>query len=77
MSPLVATYLASALNESCLLELTSASLSKRAKSSFNVLTSSGAGQRDEMAVKPTISANRMLPIATVWVRVKSGPIDLI
>lgn len=42
------------------LGLTSASLSKRANSSLSVLTSSGAGQCEEIAVKPTMSAKRML-----------------
>lgn len=40
--------------------LTSDSLSKRANNSFNVLTNSGAEHVDDMAVKPTMSANNML-----------------
>lgn len=44
------------------LSLTSANLSNLAKSSFRVLTNSGAGHVDEMAVKPTMSANKMLVI---------------
>jgi hypothetical protein len=41
---------------------TSANLSNLAKSSFRVFTSSGAGHVDDIAVKPTISANNMLII---------------
>ncbi len=40
--------------------LASASLSKRANSSLSVFTSSGAGHVEEIAVKPTMSAKRML-----------------
>lgn len=41
-------------------KLASANLSNLAKSSLRVLTSSAAGQVDENAVKPTMSANNML-----------------
>ena len=43
--------------------LTDASLSKRAKSSLRVMTSSWAVHWDARLVKPSMSANRMLPDA--------------
>lgn len=42
------------------LKPTSASLSNRAKSSFNILTKSWAEYVDEIAVNPTISAYKIL-----------------
>ena len=48
------------VNEAQRIFLTSLSLSNLAKSSFNVLTSSGALTVELKAVKPTMSAKRML-----------------